>query len=361
MGGMGFHKWRIIYEEEREEQRRIESVMRRSVLRWKKTVKYAYLRRWREQASILKLRQMRAKVAFDEMKQFTKQMAYSHWITILGFIEEKEVIKSQQTRGRASSVTRQTADEYARRRVDDVDDVDPSARGTTPTGPSSRELSQEREISELKQALKEMTKVMKSLQEQQQDNNAANKAKLEDENRALRMQLDDSDNFVRRMQAVQRNDQTPPRPSARGGGTNQNSPTKQSPVKYEKTQDIGRSLRTRTGSPQMDAMLRRLGRAATPTREPRERSKSAGVRARATGQSPTPVVRPRSQSPVQSPVRAAPYALSARPSSPVRRSRKLEESDLDDQMSHLSSEQKDKMSKVAAMWAGKSDMQLRKR
>ena len=219
--GMGFHKWPMLYKEEREEQRRIESIMQRSVLRCKKTVKYD-LRRWREQASILKLRQMRAKVAFDEMKQSSKRMAYGHWITILGFIEEKDVIKGQQVRGGASSATRQTADEHARRRVYDVD---ASARDATPTGPSSRQLLQEREISELKQALKEMTKLMKSLQEQQQDNNVANKAKLEDENRALRMQLDDSDNYVRRMQAVQRNDQTPPRCTRRSHESEQSDQT----------------------------------------------------------------------------------------------------------------------------------------
>lgn len=43
---LGFHKWRVIYCEERDEARRREIVMRRSVLRWQKMAKYSVLRRW---------------------------------------------------------------------------------------------------------------------------------------------------------------------------------------------------------------------------------------------------------------------------------------------------------------------------
>lgn len=114
--------------------------------------------RWREEANVLKLAQMRAKMALVEMKKFNKQAAYTTWIefVVAAHTEPLHGSYDQVSRGRAESAQ-----------------------------PGVTEVKQAREIKMLKEQLEDMKRLMQTLQNSQ-NNNSSN---LEQENRLLRKQL----------------------------------------------------------------------------------------------------------------------------------------------------------------------------
>lgn len=191
--------------------------------------------RWRETANVMKLRQMRAKMAFKEMNQFRRQMFYNDWISFVEFKHSEPLC-----RGRAGSITKIQAQEYARQKVE----VDPA----------SREAQQTNEIKDLKAQLAEMGALIKSLQEGQNNN----MADLEGENQRLRQQLMESQSIVQRFQSIHRKHAPDER-------------VDQNTLEERVTGAVspGRAARSQAspgrGSGNTDAILRRLGgRSVTP-------------------------------------------------------------------------------------------------